>query len=356
MSTQTEKPTQSHRKRLRQQGHVPRSLFLPSAVGLLVAVTLAPLYFTSLLRVAEQQLLGILQQGSPFSTDQLAVLAQSQLHNTWRSLAYGLGVVTTVVLIVAVAQTGGLVFSVRSFGTEQRQARFPGLKFKPLAVLVSHTAQLLLPIVLVWLVAAWLVVRDAPASIAARGQLPQFIALIAKEVRQLLLSAACALLLLAVLDWLVQWYAFRWQSLQTPEARKRDEREQRGAPETLEARRQRRSELAQLTPLGLLPYCQLIIDDGGEHALLIAYRLEVDRTPQVIAIVGGSDRIALLQAAATAKIPLVVLPWLAERLRRLPVNATPPMEIQVALAEVLAEQVFADNLGNLAPSGMAVEA
>lgn len=153
---------------------------------------------------------------------------------------------------------------------------------------------------------------------------------------RVLIYAGGALLLLAMVDFVVAKRRMATKMKMTPEELKREMKQQEGDPEVKKARRRRMQEIAAQRIQHEVPNADVVIVNPTHYAVALRYISGKDDAPRVVA--KGVDTLAarIREVARANQVPIVSKPPLARLLyRTVREGRAIPSELFAAVAEVL---------------------
>ena len=168
-------------------------------------------------------------------------------------------------------------------------------------------------------------------------QSPQNIAnRVGSAVGRLAMSAGIALALFAFIDFYLSKRRIDSKMKMTPDAIKREHREQEGDPLIKAKRRRKARQLASRRLVKEVKSADVIVVNPTHYAVALRYRADRDAAPTVVA--KGVDELAMKirDLGRSAGIPILSRPPLARALHKLPEGAAVPSAMFRAVAEVLA--------------------
>ena len=167
----------------------------------------------------------------------------------------------------------------------------------------------------------------SPQNIASR---------IGSAVGRLATAAGFVLVLFAAIDYYLSKRRIDSKMKMTPDAIKREHREQEGDPLIKAKRRRKARQLASRRLVKEVKSADVIVVNPTHYAVALRYRADKDAAPTVVA--KGVDELAMKirDLARSAGIPILSRPPLARALHKLPEGAAVPSAMFRAVAEVLA--------------------
>ncbi|MCL6488125.1 MAG: flagellar biosynthesis protein FlhB [Alicyclobacillus mali] len=168
-------------------------------------------------------------------------------------------------------------------------------------------------------------------------QLQAIPGLIGRSVFNLAIRVACAMVVIAALDYAYQRYSLE-RSLRMSKQELKDElKETEGNPLLKSAVRRRARQIASRRMMQNVAKADVVITNPTHYAVALAYQSETMNAPQVVA--KGADFVAqeIRRRAEEHEVPLVENPPLAQALyRTVDVGQEIPPDLYQAVAEVLA--------------------
>jgi len=155
-------------------------------------------------------------------------------------------------------------------------------------------------------------------------------------ISRMALQAAEVLLVVAIFDYIWQFYQHRQSLLMTKQEVRDETRQQDGSPEVKSRLRRIQREMSQRRMMDKVPTADAVIVNPTHFAVAIRYDGEKMATPQIVA--KGKDEVAFRIISIARRHGVVVVPNkpLARALFKLPLNSQIPPEFFQAVAEVLA--------------------
>jgi flagellar biosynthesis protein FlhB len=340
MQEKTEEATPKRRQDAREEGQIPKSQELNTAVLLLGAALvvngLGPMVGETLRSGLGY---GLTAAGSSTFDAPAAVMLLQQ--TGWKALAAVSAVTLAMAglaLGVAGAQGRGVV---TMKPLEPKWSRLDPIKnakqkygVQPWAELVKSLTKMGIVALAVWvsLSAAW------PEIIALAQQSPSgFIEIVRRYAVRLLLTAGIAYIGLAAADYLYQIWRTEKQMRMSKEEVKREHKQMEGDPMIKARRRAIARSFARRQMFQEVPHADVVVTNPTHRAVALKYDPERHDAPLVLAM--GERKIAerIKALAAEHGVPMVENRPLARALlQSARVGTTVPPELYVAVAEVLA--------------------
>ncbi|MFZ5832836.1 MAG: flagellar biosynthesis protein FlhB [Planctomycetota bacterium] len=146
-----------------------------------------------------------------------------------------------------------------------------------------------------------------------------------------------ALLVLAVFDYLFQWWKHERDIRMTPQEIREEMKNLEGNPQVISRRRQVQRQLAMNRMSSAVPKADVVITNPTELAVAVQYDPETMAAPVVVAKGAGVVAQRIRQLALENGVPIVERKPLAQALyREVEVNHPVPQDKYAAVAEVLA--------------------
>lgn len=186
---------------------------------------------------------------------------------------------------------------------------------------------------------AYGVVRDAWPKLMTLGTFPPAIAfgVVGDVLRSVAMKVVPAWLVLAAVDYGVQWKRVNDQLKMTKEEVMREHKEQSISPEVLRERAKRAKKMSQGGMMKAIKTADVIVTNPTHYAIAIKYERDKHAAPIVVA--KGVDFLAakIREEAKAHRVPLVPNPPLARALyKQCEIGDPVPHELFRAVAEVLA--------------------
>ncbi|MFP3936921.1 MAG: flagellar biosynthesis protein FlhB [Phycisphaerae bacterium] len=336
----TEEPTPERLRRAREQGQVPQSKEVPSALLLLVLLlmlaALAPALYEYFYMLVTDAL--TFDNVGPGSSDGFMDIFRSKSRSTMLMLVPFL-VVGMAVSVFGSVVVGGWNFSPKGMRLNLNQINpVRGAKqlfsLKSVMNLVVSLMKLTLVLVLVYSF--------------VRGKLDEIVALewttaegllvsIARLVFSLVIRIVAGLLLIAGIDWLYQKWNYKRQLRMTHREIKEERKQYEVSPEFRSRIRRIQMDMARKRMLQSVPEADVVVTNPEHVAVALKYDSDEMEAPQVIA--KGADLLAgrIREIARANEVPIVRRPELARTLYAgCEVGDFVPETLYMAVAEVLA--------------------
>lgn len=331
--------TPFRRQKAREDGQIPRSQDLASAVLLLVGILVlqytGPQIFEALASILQDHL----EMPFYWDTDVSSIL--NRLLNVLTKMGFALapllGLILLTAIVVNLAQSG-IMFLPDKLGFDLNRIN-PMSGFSRLFSLPNAT-RLGFGILKMSLVTATLLIGVSNRWEEIQGlydlSMPTVSRFVWDTSTQLCLQAAVVLVILALADYGFQRWKFEQDLRMTDEEIREELKSTQGDP-SLKARRRRvQRELAAQRLKNDVPKADVVVVNPTEIAIAIKYDMETMRAPIVVA--KGANQIALRirQIAAENNIPIVERIPLARALfKSVEVGQPIPVQEYAAVAEVL---------------------
>lgn len=326
-SDKTEAPTPKRREDARKQGIVPRSAELTGTIvlisGAIAAGWMLPSWYRSL--------------GEAFS----ALLVQGDWAPLWHkcflpALAFIVGLMT-ISLLVGLLQTRFLFTLYPLRWDWQKVNPITGMRRMFSAMALWDTVRSLLKAIFIGYL-GFVTLRAGMDSLIGASNLSvtQSVVAIANLAWQVLWRCLLALLLLAIIDYAVQWWRVERTLRMTRQEVKDELKQTEGDPNVKARLRRRYRQLVMHRQIQRVREATVVVTNPTHLAVAMRYHPKELPAPQVIA--KGSDWLAqrIVQEAQRHGIPVVSNAPLAQALMRVPIGALIPPELYQAAAEVLA--------------------
>jgi len=354
----SEQPTARRKQKARQQGQVPRSPELQSAVVLLIAVLGLRTVGPWMMQRTEERLRLAFQsvETRPLVADAIRPLAMDWMSWTAVTLSPLFVLVVVTAVGAAIAIHGGFVFSPR--------LATPDLsRIDPLAgakrLLSSKTSFGLVRDALKVAGVGWVCfvgMREA-ISVLSAGldfQLPDLVARANALADSLTLRVALVLLVAGLADYIWQRFQHTKDMRMSKQEVREEVKESEGDPLMKGRIRSRQREMARRRMMDAVPTADVVITNPTHYAVALKYDQGSMAAPKVVA--KGQRLIAqrIKQIAIDNDVPLIEDKPLARALYRMaPVGAEIPSELYRAVAEVLGHvyRLKHRNAGPVAASG-----
>jgi flagellar biosynthetic protein FlhB len=336
----SQEATPHRRQQAREEGQVARSHDLASAALLLLALLCLWMLAGGLMEFFSQltrQQLG----GEPWlSADRSFAVAQwfRVMAGLARFVLPLLGLVAVSAVLVNLVQVGFLFLPGQVAPQLSRIDPLQGLKR---IFALANAVRLALGIVKMAIVGtvAWLSLskhRDALLNLSALS-VPEIAQCVIEIMFFTVLKIGVALLALAILDYLFQWWKHERDLRMTPQEMREEMKNLEGNPQVVSRRRQVQRQLAMNRLSAAVPKADVVITNPTELAIAIQYEPETMAAPVVVAKGAGVVAQRIRQLALEHGVPIVEKKPLAQALyREVEVNHPIPQDKYAAVAEVLA--------------------
>ena len=336
---QTEQPTQRRLDQAREQGDVVKSQEVTTFVMLLGGTLAIAIFGTSAAESFVNTFTVFLEQPDRMAVDPgglTALLAATLLHA-------GLMLAPVFGLLVAMAVGGHLLQSGIVFSAERIRPD-PG-KISPLNGLkrlfgIEGATNLLKGILKIAIVGAavWTTLWPMRGTLAA--VLTEPVAGVAGDMTRLvvkiMIAALAVLAVVAVLDYLLQYYRFIQRNRMSKQEVKEEFKQTDGDPAIRARIRKIRVERARRRMMAAVPQATVVITNPTHYAVALKY--ESGKTPAPICVAKGVDALALRirEVAAESKVPIVENAPLARALyATVELEEAVPPEHYKAVAQVI---------------------
>lgn len=336
----SQEPTQHRRQKAREEGHVAKSQDLDSAVLLLVAV-LALMFAGGALvdflaRYTQRQL-----GGEPWLTADVTFAVtewNTAVSGLGRYMLPILGVMLLAAIVVNVSQVGFLFLPDKISFDLTRLDPLQGLKRLCSLANVVKLAFGIFKILIISAVAFVALYKERNTLLGMTGQdLPQLAAYIVQVLLWTTLKIAVALVILAILDYLFQWWKQERDLRMTPQEVREEMKNLEGDPQVAARRRVVQRQLVMNRLSQAVPKADVVVTNPTELAIAIQYDPQTMAAPIVVAKGAGVVAQRIRRLAAEHNIPIVEKKPLAQALyREVEVNHPIPQDKYAAVAEILA--------------------
>ncbi len=336
----SQEPTPHRREKAREEGHIPQSHDLASAVVLL-AGTLG-------LIVAGGQLITLLAQYSrqqwegaawlTLDVDRVAAHWQGVLNLLGAGLLPILGLVLLAAIAIHLAQSGFLFLPAKVLPDPGRISPLRGLqRIFSMANLVRLVLGLLKLLVIAG-VAVWALwaQKERILGLALLDEF-QIAAYLGELVPLTILKIGGALLVLALADYGYQYWKHEQDLKMTPQEVREELRNLEGDPQIAARRKVVQRQLALSRLSQAVPKADVVVTNPTELAVAIQYEPESMDVPIVVAKGAGVVAERIRRLALEHGVPVVERKELAQALfRDVEINHPIPQDKYAAVAEVLA--------------------
>lgn len=326
----TEAPTPRRREEARRQGLVPRSSELTGSLVLLAAALGLGMFLPAWWKALGQGMQALFLQGS------VGPLLREGLG---KPLAF-LAALAALAFLAGAFQTRFLFTAYPLRLDWQRVNPSQGLRrIFSLMTLWELTRQALKALIIGFI--GFSTLRAAQEAILEAGSmgLGEGLEALGQVGGRLAGRILMALLALAILDYLLQWWRVERSLRMTRQEVKEEWKHTEGDPQVKARLRQRHRQWVLHRQVHQVRRATVVVTNPIHVAVALAYRPQEHPAPQVVA--KGSDWMAqrILQEAQRYRVPVVAHPPLAQALMKVPIGAFLPPALYQAAAEVLA-QVF----------------
>ena len=337
-SDKTEQPTARHKKEVREQGNVARSIELGAWASLLVVGSLLP----SLGGRASGRVVGFLHDAlqsmaAPSGAGAVGVLTDGL--TTAAMAALPLVLLCTVVGLVFNVGQVGLRFTPKALAVKgSRISPKAGIKRIASAQGLWGLAKTLAKLVALALV-GYAILHQLLAGVLGGTTLPLPVtmAAVGGTVTTLLRDVGGVALVVAAADYAFQRRQYQ-RNLRMSKQEIRDEsRKEDGSPEVRRAVRRKARDLSRMRMMAAIAGADVVVTNPTHYAVAIAYDQGVDRAPRVVA--KGADVMAarIRERAREHRVPIVENPPLARTLHAAcDVDDVVPPRMYEAVAQLLA--------------------
>ncbi|MER3501545.1 MAG: flagellar biosynthesis protein FlhB [Candidatus Fervidibacterota bacterium] len=326
-SDKTEAPTPRRREEARKQGIVPRSAELTGSAVVLVGVALGLLLFPSWLQSLSGAMSALLVNGdwTPLARD--ALLKPVLFISTLMLVAFLVGALQTQFLFT---------FHPLRFDW-QKVNPVSGFKRMFSAMTLWDGTRAVLKAAMVGYV-GFMTIRSGWETIQATATMsvPDGVQAIGGLGLSTVWRCVAVLLLLAALDYAIQWWRVERSLRMTRQEVKEELKQTEGDPMVKAQLRRRYRQLVLHRQIQRVKEAAVVITNPTHYAVALRYDPKILPAPQVIA--KGTDWIAkrIVQEAQKHGIPIVQNAPLAQALMKVNIGALIPPELYQATAEVLA--------------------
>ncbi|MHB1499478.1 MAG: EscU/YscU/HrcU family type III secretion system export apparatus switch protein [Acidimicrobiales bacterium] len=334
--SKTEKPTAKRKQDARHQGQVAKTPDVVTWLAVIAGTYIIPHTFDATYALVERLWFRIADSmANPSLPTDLSV-AREAASGTLSALAPTLFAMVGVVLLTNLAQTRGLVTFTPLKPTFSHLNPLSGLKrlFSPTSL--WEVAKQIVRVALLSLV-AWETVRGLLPLVAGGSPLSTMAvaSLVGSRAVSLTREVAAIGLVLALLDYIVQYRKTARQMRMTKEEVKEERKQSDGSPLMKGHIRRRQRQLARNRMLAAVAHADAVVVNPTHFAVALEYT-RGDSAPKVIA--KGSDFMALRirEAARASDVPIVEDPPLARALyAACQLEQEIPTELYEAVARLL---------------------
>lgn len=144
-----------------------------------------------------------------------------------------------------------------------------------------------------------------------RGELTGQLAAAWDAIANLLLLLSAGLVLIAMVDWPIQYVRRLGKLKMTSQELKDEHKEQEGSPEKKQAIRQRQREMAKGGLRPAMKEAQFVLTNPTHFSVAITYNPAIAAAPYVVAKGRGEKALAMRELAAEMQVPVLEYPVLA---------------------------------------------
>lgn len=162
-------------------------------------------------------------------------------------------------------------------------------------------------------VIAWVWGKAHLAEVLAlgRGQLTGQLAAAWNALATLLLLLSAGLMLIAMIDWPIQYWRRRSKLMMTSQEMRDEHKESEGSPEKKAAQRQRQRDMARGGVAGAIKQAQFVLTNPTHFSVAMTYDPAIAPAPYVLAKGRGEKALAMRELAAEYGVPVLEYPLLA---------------------------------------------
>jgi len=336
----TEQPTAKKLSKAREQGQVPQSQELMSAVSILVLVTMVALSAPKLMQWFTMQM----RQGMSHSD---AVFANSKTFIGFFNAKISDSILVICPILAALCAgsiVAGVAISGFNFAPGAIKLRFNLVN--PIAGLqklvnAKSAVHLLTSIVKLFFVAiiVWIYLRDKLDMLASLrwAWSAQMLAAIAKMILGLMIRVCIALLIIGIADTIYQKWKYIKDLKMTHQEIKEEHKQQVGPPEVKRRLRLKQLEMSLKRMLQEVPKANVVLVNPTHVAVALRYEAKTMEAPIMVA--KGADHLAekIKEIARAYGVPIVRKPELARTIySTVELGGPIPETLYIAVAEVLA--------------------
>ena len=335
----SQEATPYRRQKAREEGQVPMSHDLASACLLLGAVLIIMQLGASVVNFLGQ--LTRRQLGDPAELHVDVPWAVHECHVVGSGLAWVMLPILGLIFVAAVAvnmgQTGFLFLPQKLAIDFKRINPLSGLQRLFTVSNLMRLAFGVFKVLVVAVVAGWSLWRSCD-TILGLSQLPvqEVAAVIADLTIWTCLKIGLALVVLAILDYLYQWYRHEQDLRMTPQEVREEMKTLQGDPQLIARRRAVQRQLVLQRLGSSVPQADVVVTNPTELAVAIRYDVQTMKAPIVVAKGAGLVAQRIRRLALENNIPIVERKALAQVLYRdVELNQPIPVAEYAAVAEVL---------------------
>ena len=336
----TEQPTPKKLSRAREEGQVPQSQELMSAVSIVVLITMVALSAPKLMQWFIMQM----RQGMSHSD---AVFANSKTFIGFFNAKITDSILVICPILAALCAgsiVAGVAISGFNFAPGAIKLRFNMVN--PIAGLqklvnAKSAVHLLTSIVKLFFVAiiVWIYLRDKLDMLASLrwAWSAQMLAAIAKIILGLMIRVCIALLIIGIADTIYQKWKYIKDLKMTRQEIKEERKQQVGSPEVKRRLRLKQFEMSLKRMLQEVPKANVVLVNPTHVAVALRYEAKTMEAPIMVA--KGADHLAekIKEIARAYGVPIVRKPELAKTIySTVELGGPIPETLYIAVAEVLA--------------------
>jgi flagellar biosynthetic protein FlhB len=336
----SEEPTAHRLRKARQEGQVPQSQEVPSALTTGILLLMLAIMASSFIRWARDTVvssIAVIGQGPADG----AIIAESfRVHTlAMYKIAAPFLIAFLIAGIGGSVAVGGLNFSTKALKIKW-DAISPVKGIKNMVSLQSlvKLGMSIVKMILMGMICYFYLRAHSEDILLLRWDSPgEICANIGWLVFGLLLRVVIFLLIIAGLDFVYQRWQYKRKLRMSKQEIKEEHKQYQGSPEVRGRIRQLQMEMASRRMLQDVPQADVVITNPTHFAIALKYDINAMDAPLVLA--KGQDELALKirEIAQAHKVPIVERPQLARALyAQVEVGQPVPEELFVAVAEVLA--------------------
>jgi flagellar biosynthetic protein FlhB len=144
-----------------------------------------------------------------------------------------------------------------------------------------------------------------------RGELVGQLAAAWDALASLLLLLSAGLVLIAMIDWPIQYWQRRSKLMMTSQEMRDEHKESEGSPENKAAQRQRQRDMARGGVAGAVKQAQFVLTNPTHFSVAMTYDPGIAPAPYVLAKGRGEKALAMRELAAEYGVPVLEYPLLA---------------------------------------------
>jgi flagellar biosynthetic protein FlhB len=332
--------TPHRRQQAREQGQVPYSQDLGSAILLLVGAGLLNIFQKDIAESIQRVTRRLLTEPLDIAADPAS--ASAMLLGLSSEIAIAMAPVIGLLLLAAVvANLGQVGFLYLPDKIAPDISRISPMKGFARLFSMQSVMKIGFGLIKVAIVATATVMAVMPrinaVLEAARMGAPQLIALIVDTAFATVFAAGLALLILALADLFFQRWKHEQDLKMTAQEMKEEMKNLQGDPEIAARRRQVQRQMAQARISGAVPKADVVVTNPTELAIALQYDPDTMAAPVVLAKGAGVLAQRIRRLALENNVPIVERKPLAQQLyKEVEIGRAVPTESYAAVAEVLA--------------------